>query len=46
MNIRFSNTKDDTSWVLTNVYAPNTKWGRKDLWIDLSNQRENFENEN
>ena len=26
MNVRFFNSKDDFSWVLTNVYAPNFKW--------------------
>ena len=46
MNIRFSNSKDGFAWVLTNVYAPNTKWGRKALWEDISNQRNLFVDEN
>lgn len=46
MNIRFSNAKDGTSWVLTNVYAPNSKWVRKALWDSLSNKRNNFLDEN
>ena len=29
VNVRCWNTKDGTSWVQTNVYDPNTKWGRK-----------------
>ena len=36
MNVRFFNSKDDFSWVLTNVYAPNSKWGRKALWEEIS----------
>lgn len=32
MNVRFSNSKDGFTWVLTNVYAPNSKSGRKALW--------------
>ena len=32
MNIIFTNSKDGSTWVLTNVYTPNTKWGRKTLW--------------
>ncbi len=39
MNVRLVNTKDNFSWVLTNVYAPNTKWGRKALWEEISFQR-------
>lgn len=46
MNIRFNNSKDNFSWILTNVYAPNTKWGRKALWQEISDQRKLFENEN
>ena len=46
MNIRFNNSKDNFSWVLTNVYAPNSKWGRKVLWNKISNQRKFFEDEN
>ena len=46
INIRFSNTKDGSSWVLTNVYAPNSKWGRKALYEALTNQRNNFVDEN
>lgn len=46
MNIKFSNTKDGSSWVLTNVYDPNSKWGRKTLWEALTNQRKNFVDEN
>ena len=42
MNVRFVNSKDNFSWVLTNVYAPNTKWGRKALWEEISNQRKIF----
>ena len=32
MNIRFTNSKDYSILVLTNVYAPNSKCGRKALW--------------
>lgn len=32
MNVCFVNSKYNFGWVLTNVYAPNTKWGRKALW--------------
>ena len=39
MNIRFSNSKDGFAWVLTNVDDPNTKWGRKALWEDITNER-------
>lgn len=46
MNIRFRNTKDNFCWICTNVYAHNTKWGRKALWSEISNQRKSFENEN
>ena len=37
MNIRFTNSKDGLYWVLTNVYAPNSKWCRKELWEALTN---------
>ena len=46
MNVHFVNTKDNFSWVLTNVYAPNSKWGRKALWEEISNQRKLFAKEN
>ena len=46
MNIRFTNSKDGTTWVLTNVYAPNSKWGRKALWKNITNQRNIFLEEN
>ena len=46
MNIRFSNSKDGSAWVLTNVYAPNSKWGRKALWEDITNQRKKIVEEN
>ena len=46
MNIRFSNSKDGFAWVLTNVYAPNTKWGRKALWEDIINQFKLFADKN
>ena len=42
MNGHFVNSKDNFSWVLTNVYAPNTKWRRKTLWEEISNQRKHF----
>lgn len=29
--IRFKNLKEGTSWVLTNVYSPNTKTSRSDF---------------
>ena len=29
MNVHFVNSIDYFSWVLTNVYASNSKWGRK-----------------
>lgn len=31
-SVRFWHIKDGTSWVLTNIYAPNTKWERKSFW--------------
>jgi exonuclease III len=37
MNVRFFNSKDDFSWVLTNFYVPNSKWGRKAMWEEISN---------
>ena len=37
MNVHFVNSKDNFSWVLTNSYAPNTIWGRKALWEEISN---------
>lgn len=40
--IRFKHLKDGTSWVLTNVYAPNTKAGRSVLWRKLSSLRSKF----
>lgn len=46
MIVRFTNSKDGFIWVLTNVYAPNSKWGRKALWEEISNQRKLFDNEN
>lgn len=46
INVKFLNTKDNTSWVQTNVYTPNTKWGRKYIWMDIANQRRDFSNEN
>lgn len=46
MNIRFRNSKDNFSWILTNVYAPNSEWGRKALWTEIANQRKFFEDEN
>ena len=42
MNVHFVNSKDNFSWVLINVYDPNTKWGRKSLWEEISNQRKIF----
>ena len=38
MNIRFTNSKNGFVWVLTNVYAPNSKWGRKALWEGITTQ--------
>ena len=46
MNFRFSNSKDGFNWVLTNVYAPKSEWGRKALWEEISNQRKLFVDEN
>ena len=46
MNVRFTNSKDYFCWVLTNVYTPNSKWGRKALWTEISNQRNFFEEDN
>ena len=37
MNVHFVNSKDNFSWILTNVYAPNSKWGRKALREEISN---------
>ena len=37
MNVRFSNSKDGFTWVITNFYVPNSKWGRKALWEEISN---------
>ena len=45
ISIIFSNAKDDTSWVQTNVYEPNTKWGRKALWMEIFNHRKKFADE-
>ena len=42
MNISFSNSKDGYAWVLTNAYASNSKWARKALWEDITNQRKFF----
>ena len=42
MNVHFVNSKDNFSWVLTNVYSPKYKWGRKALWEEISNQRKIF----
>ena len=46
MNVRFFNSKDGFNWVLTNVYAPNSKWRRKALWEEILNKRKLFANEN
>lgn len=46
MNIRFTISKDDSIWVLTNVYAPNSKWGRKALWEDITTKRKENLDEN
>ena len=46
MNIIFFNSKNGSSWVLTNVYAPNSKWGRRALWEAFMNQRKDFVDEN
>lgn len=46
MNIRFINSRDNFSWILTNVYAPNSKWGRKALWTKISSQKKFFEDDN
>ena len=46
MKVRFKNSKNDFSWVLTNVYAPKSKWGRKALWEEISNQRKLLADEN
>ena len=46
MNIIYTNSKDGSTSVLTNVYAPNSKWGRKVLWENITNQRKNFVEEN
>lgn len=45
INIRFLNTKDETSWVEIDVYVPNTKWGRKHCWMEMSNHRMDFVDE-
>ena len=46
MNVHFVNSKDNFSWILTNVYAPNSKWGRKALWEEISDQRKFFTEDN
>ena len=46
LNVRFKNSKDNFNWILTNVYAPKSKWGRNALWTKISNQRRFFEDEN
>ena len=45
INVIFLNNKDNTSWVQTNVYAPNTKWGRKSCWIETTYHRRDFADE-
>ena len=46
MNVRFINSKDNFCWILTNVYGPNSKWGRKAVWTEILNQRKSFEEDN
>lgn len=41
----FLNTKENISWIQINVYAPNTKWGRKACWMEISNHRRDFVDE-
>lgn len=45
-NIRFTNSKDGSSRVLTNVYPPNSKWSKKALREDITNHRKKILEEN
>lgn len=40
--IRFKHINNCTTWVLTNVYAPNTKTGRSEMWRYLTRLRSRF----
>lgn len=42
--IRFEHLNDGTSWVLTNIYAPNTLKARNYFWKKLIETRDNFKN--
>lgn len=44
-SIRFHHLKDNTSWVLTNIYAPNTKNERKKFWLKIDQAISLFEKE-
>lgn len=41
---QFHHLKDDKSWILSNIYAPNNKNGMKKLWSNLSNFKTNHRN--
>lgn len=36
---RFTNLKDGSSWIISNIYALNSKNARKALWTSLINAR-------
>lgn len=42
---RFTSLKDGSSWIISNIYAPNGKNARKVLWSSIINARLAFPNE-
>lgn len=42
--IKFKHLKDGFSWVLTNIYAPNTLKARNSFWKRIRQARESFKN--
>lgn len=42
--IKFEHLKDGSSWVLTNIYAPNTLKARNSFWKKIRQARDSFKN--
>lgn len=45
ISTRFFNLKDGSSWIISNIYAPNGRSARKSLWSSISLARSLFPNE-
>ncbi|KAH9320632.1 hypothetical protein KI387_015271 [Taxus chinensis] len=44
--INFNSLEKNSSWILSNIYAPNTTTGRRNLWKELAWFGNNFEDSN